>query len=151
MNRCRTGSRGSPRRSQHGPEIDPQIELQGDLTGLTDSQEIALLAVIREALANIREHTEAEHVTIALSSGPEGINATITDDGGGFDPETAVVKAAGEGHIGLVGMHGRVRLLGGQMKLDSRPGGPTVISLSLPVWGSVEPSSAKPRVLGNRA
>jgi signal transduction histidine kinase len=57
----------------------------------------------------------------------------VTDDGQGFDPETALVKAAREGHLGLVGMHERVRMLGGCTQIDSRPGGPTVISVSLPV------------------
>jgi signal transduction histidine kinase len=36
-------------------------------------------------------------------------------------------------------MHERVRLLGGQTKIDSRPGGPTVISVSMPAWPVAEP------------
>ncbi len=119
-------------------QITPEIELDGDLTGLTDSQQIALLAVMREALANIREHSDAERVTIILSSGREGVRATVRDDGHGFDPDTALVTAVGEGHLGLVGMHERVRLLGGQTTIDSRPGGPTVISVSLPAWRAVD-------------
>ena len=114
--------------------IEPQLELHGELTHLTDSQQITLLALIREALANIREHTDAEHVTISLSAGSLGVDATVTDDGHGFDPEKTLISAARDGHLGLVGMHERVRLLGGQTKIDSRPGGPTVISVSLPAW-----------------
>jgi signal transduction histidine kinase len=56
----------------------------------------------------------------------------VTDDGSGFEPESALIKAAREGHLGLVGMHERVRMLGGSTRIDSRPGGPTVISVSLP-------------------
>ena len=114
--------------------IEPQLELHGDLTHLTDSQQITLLALIREALANIREHADAEHVTISLSAGRLGVEATVTDDGHGFDPEKTLISAARGGHLGLVGMHERVRLLGGRTKIDSRPGGPTVISVSLPAW-----------------
>jgi signal transduction histidine kinase len=120
-------------------QIEPEIRLEGELTGLSDSQQIAVLALIREALANVREHSDAEHVTITLSSGRDGVQATVTDDGRGFDPETALVTAARSGHLGLVGMHERVRMLGGHTKIDSRPGGPTVISLSLPTWPAVEP------------
>jgi signal transduction histidine kinase len=112
--------------------IEPHVTLHGELTRLTDSQQITLLALIREALANIREHSDAEHVTISVSAGRMGVNATVTDDGHGFDPETTLVSAARGGHLGLVGMHERVRLLGGQTKIDSRPGGPTVISVALP-------------------
>jgi signal transduction histidine kinase len=39
-----------------------------------------------------------------------------------------------EGHLGLVGMHERVRMLGGATHVDSRPGGPTVISATLASW-----------------
>jgi signal transduction histidine kinase len=56
----------------------------------------------------------------------------VTDDGCGFDPETSLVRAARDGHLGLVGMYERVRLLGGRTQIDSRPGGPTVISVTLP-------------------
>jgi signal transduction histidine kinase len=119
-------------------EVVPEINLEGDLDSLSESQQIALLAVIRESLSNIREHSDARHVTISVSRGGEVVDATVTDDGRGFDPETALVSAARRGHLGLVGMHERVRLLGGQTKIDSRPGGPTVISVSLPAWPVIE-------------
>jgi len=118
--------------------IEPEIELPGDLTGLSDSQEITLLAVMREALSNIREHSDAEHVSITLSNGRDGVRATVTDDGRGFDPDTALAAAASTGHLGLAGVYERARLLGGQINVDSRPGGPTVISVSLPAWPTVE-------------
>lgn len=113
-------------------DVEPTVELRGEFDGLTDSQQITLLGLIREALSNIREHSEAKKVTIAVSAGPTGVNASVTDDGRGFDPETTLVRAARSGHLGLVGMHERVRMLGGNTQIDSRPGGPTVISVSLP-------------------
>jgi NarL family two-component system sensor histidine kinase YdfH len=64
------------------------------------------------------------------------VSAEVTDDGLGFDPETTLVRAAREGHLGLVGMHERVRMLGGRTRIESRRGGPTVISVSLPSWPS---------------
>jgi signal transduction histidine kinase len=118
--------------------IEPQVRLQGDFGDLTDSQHIALLGLIREALSNIREHAGAKNVAISLVSGVTGVEASVTDDGRGFDPEAALVKAARGGHLGLVGMHERVRLLGGHTRIDSRPGGPTVISVSLPAWPAIK-------------
>jgi signal transduction histidine kinase len=111
--------------------IAPQVHLSGDFSELTDSQHITLLGLIREALGNVREHAGAEHVTVSISSSAEGVEASVTDDGRGFDPETMLVEAARQGHLGLVGMHERVRMLGGDTRIDSRPGGPTVISVSL--------------------
>jgi signal transduction histidine kinase len=108
------------------------VRFAGDFTGLTDSQHITLLGLIRESLSNIREHSDADDVSILISSTRDGVDATVTDDGRGFDPETSLMRAAREGHLGLVGMHERVRLLGGQTQIESRPGGPTRISVSLP-------------------
>jgi signal transduction histidine kinase len=114
--------------------VDPQTSVSGDLTLLTDSQQITLLALIREALSNIRKHSQAHTVTVAVFNGADGVQVGITDDGQGFDPETTLVQAARAGRLGLVGMHERVRMLGGSTRIDSRPGGPTVISATLPPW-----------------
>jgi signal transduction histidine kinase len=116
--------------------IGPRAELRGDFTALTESQQITLLALIREALSNVREHSDARHVTIAVTSQAHGVDAQVIDDGRGFDPETTLLRAARDGHLGLVGMHERVRMLGGRTQIESRPGGPTVISVSLPAWPS---------------
>jgi signal transduction histidine kinase len=112
--------------------IEPDLRLEGDFSQLTDSQYITLVGLIREALSNIREHSDATHVSLELSANADGVEATVTDDGRGFDPEKTLVRAAREGHLGLVGMHERVRMLGGRTEIDSQPGGPTVISISLP-------------------
>jgi signal transduction histidine kinase len=120
--------------------IEPTTRLRGDFSKLSDSQQITLLGVIREALSNVREHSDAEQVTIGLSADGNGVRASIRDDGCGFEPETTLIKAAREGHLGLVGMHERVRLLGGHTHIDSRSGGPTVISVSLPAGPPAAPA-----------
>jgi two-component system, NarL family, sensor kinase len=48
--------------------VTPQTQLTGDFVSLSDSQQIALLALIREALSNIRKHADASTVTISISS-----------------------------------------------------------------------------------
>jgi signal transduction histidine kinase len=119
--------------------VEPETRLSGDLGRLTDSQQITLLALIREALTNIREHSGARTVTISISAERRGVEVRVTDDGCGFEPETTLVRAARAGRLGLVGMHERVRMLGGRTRIDSRPGGPTVISATMPPWPSREP------------
>ncbi|MGA9858389.1 MAG: ATP-binding protein [Solirubrobacteraceae bacterium] len=114
--------------------ITPRTDFSGDLGALSDSQQIALLALVREALSNIRKHSNAESVTIAVRTEPDGIRVEISDDGSGFDPEATLVRAARAGRLGLVGMHERVRMLGGHTQIESRPGGPTLISAILPAW-----------------
>ena len=110
----------------------PQVRLAGDFSALSDSQRIALLALMREALSNIRKHSDATSVSITICAHEQhGVEAEIVDDGRGFDAAGALTSAAHEGHVGLIGMRERVRLLGGQIEIDSRPGGPTRISVKL--------------------
>ena len=110
------------------------MTLEGDLASISPSQRIALLSVIQEALNNVREHSSARHVEVDVALGPDGVVAQIMDDGCGFDLEKVLVSAASRGRIGLAGIHERVRLLGGVCRLESRPGGPTTISIMLPRW-----------------
>lgn len=124
--------------------VEPEVELRGDLTGLTDSQQITLLALVREGLNNVQKHSGAERVTITIAAHDRGVDALLTDDGRGFDPETTLVRAAREGHLGVVGIHERVRMLGGHARIESRPGGPTVISVTLPSFRVGRGSPARP-------
>jgi len=114
--------------------IKPRLTLAGDMDLLSNSQQIALLNVIQEALSNVREHADATKVQITVSLDEYGVEAKITDDGRGFDLEPTLMRAAREGRIGLLAMNERVRLLGGQCRIDSRPGGPTVVSVALERW-----------------
>lgn len=119
--------------------IEPEVELSGNFSQLSDSQQITLLALIREALNNVQKHSEASRVTITIAAHSGGVDAQVTDNGRGFDPEQTLVQAAREGHLGVVGIHERVRMLGGHARIESRPGGPTVISVTIPSWTPVPP------------
>lgn len=112
--------------------LTPSVTVTGDFTTLTDSQHITLLGLIREALSNVREHSHADHVEVAVSTDGGAVTASVTDDGRGFDPEAMLVRAARHGRLGLVGMHERVRLLGGCTTIASKPGGPTMVAATLP-------------------
>jgi len=117
--------------------IRATLELDGDLDSLTASQRIALYRIVQEGLANVREHSGANEVQIRVRGGDCGTEAQIVDDGRGFEVAKTLIRAAKRGRLGLVGMGERVRLLGGSFDVDSRPGGPTSISLVLPRWQPV--------------
>lgn len=127
--------------------IQPDVELSGNFGQLSDSQQITLLALIREALNNVQKHSQAKRVTITVAAHSRGVDAQVADDGQGFDPEQTLVQAAREGHLGVVGIHERVRMLGGHARIESRPGGPTVISVAIPSWS---PAQAGQGLIGAR-
>jgi signal transduction histidine kinase len=114
-----------------------RLRLSGDLGVLSNSQQIALLNIAQEALSNVREHSDASEVTVSVAMEEAGVEAQIIDDGKGFDVERTLVNAARGGRLGLAGMYERVRLLGGQCRIESRSGGPTVISVTIPRWKPV--------------
>jgi signal transduction histidine kinase len=121
--------------------IVPRTELSGDVDTLTDSQQIALLSLVRESLTNVRQHSGATHVSITVSAGEDHVIAEIRDDGDGFAVAEAGTRAAQSGHLGLIGMRERMRMLGGDTTIASAPGGPTVVTATLPRW-PVDPAAA---------
>lgn len=91
--------------------------------------EAELYRVAQEALANVRAHAAAREVTIALRASPKTLTLLVRDDGRGFDPRA---PREGPGGHGLQGMRERARLLGGHLRVQSRPGHGTRILASVP-------------------
>jgi signal transduction histidine kinase len=113
------------------------LELGDNLESMTASQRIALYRIVQESLSNVREHSGAKMVRVRVHGSVRGTEAQIEDDGRGFEVANTLIRAAKRGRLGLVGMGERVRLLGGSFDVQSRPGGPTTVSLLLPHWQPV--------------
>ncbi|MFI1167772.1 GAF domain-containing sensor histidine kinase [Streptomyces sp. NPDC020801] len=96
---------------------------------LPATQEEALLRVAQEALHNALRHSAAEHVDVTLDRRGCGAVLRVTDDGGGFDPNT--VRRAGR-HLGLVSMRDRAGGVGGRLTVESAPGKGTTIEMEVP-------------------
>jgi len=110
--------------------VTPTVEVDDDLGVMTASQQIALVRVAQEALTNVREHSEATEVRLTARVTAQGVSLVIADNGRGFD----VARAPTRGRLGLAGMDERVRLLGGRLTIESRPGGPTRVEATIPRW-----------------
>jgi len=106
----------------------------GDFSAMTASQKIAVIRVVQEACANVREHSGAASVEILLTASRSCVDLQITDDGDGFEVARTLQDAAQRGRLGLVGGSERVRLLGGTFDVRSRVGGPTTVSVTVPRW-----------------
>jgi PAS domain S-box-containing protein len=99
---------------------------------LPDKTGQELTRLVQEALTNVRRHAEAEHVRVEL--GLEGVLAyvEVSDDGRGFDPETARTG------IGTQSMRQRALELGGEFDLESAPGEGTRARFTIPLSRLVE-------------
>ena len=120
--------------------IRAELEIRGDPDSLSSAQRITVFRAIQEALANVREHAGATNVSVRVRARRSAIELQIVDDGMGFEVERALAKAAQRGRLGLVGIAERVRMVGGTFELDSHPGGPTTLKLTLPRWEPLNPS-----------
>ena len=80
--------------------------------------------VVAEALTNMAKHSHARHANVAAHLDNGNLHIDIHDDGtGGARPDGT----------GLLGLRDRVVTLGGQLEVDSPPGGGTRIAVTLPL------------------
>jgi signal transduction histidine kinase len=114
--------------------IEVELELSGSFGDLTESRRIAIFQVVREALANIREHSGAQHVRVRVVEHEGTVEVSIEDDGNGFDREAAILEAGALRRFGLTGMMERVRMLGSEIEVESAPGAGTRIGFVLEAW-----------------
>jgi two-component system sensor histidine kinase DegS len=111
--------------------IQVEVNVPEELV-LSSNQELVVFRVIQEALQNIHKHAEASAITIDVQQRHEGpLSVTISDDGKGFDPKR--VRQGRTGNSGLVSMSERASTVGGTLKIDSKPGNGTIITLMLPM------------------
>jgi PAS domain S-box-containing protein len=94
--------------------------------------EINIYRLIQEALNNIKRHADASRVTIRLVASSPDIVIRIKDNGNGFDVDDRRKTALKEKRMGLQSMVERVRLLDGQINIQSRPGQGTYIFIEIP-------------------
>ncbi len=103
--------------SIEGPPIDRMPE----------PVEVAAYFVVAEALTNVAKYSHAKHVTVRLSRTGRSLEVEVVDDGvGGAEPTDG---------SGLRGLEDRVAALGGELRLESRPGAGTRVHAEIPCDG----------------
>jgi PAS domain S-box-containing protein len=98
-------------------------------SSLPIEQSTCLFRIVQESLQNILKHANAHEAMIRLSGSSKGIGVSVTDNGKGFDIDD---KNGRQGGLGLISMHERMRLLGGLLRVHSRPAGGTKVCAWIP-------------------
>ncbi|WP_083267875.1 sensor histidine kinase [Lentzea guizhouensis] len=100
--------------------------LQADHLGrLPAAVEAAAYFAVAEALTNVAKHSGANHAWVSLGADNERLTVVVHDDGkGGADEQHGT---------GLEGIRGRVGALDGTATISSPEGGPTVLTVVLPI------------------
>ncbi|MDA2814217.1 sensor histidine kinase [Nocardiopsis sp. RSe5-2] len=115
----------------------------GDWPDLGEEAELVCYRVVQEGLTNAVRHSGARTIDVALECGPEGVAASVVDDGHG----AADGVPAGAGGFGIAGLRERVEAVGGTLEAGPRGGGGFALRAVLPS----RPRPAEPAGVGAEA
>jgi signal transduction histidine kinase len=108
--------------------FEPNVNFRGALDSLvTKERATAILAVVREALANAAKHAHSSQVDITASIDDGIITVTVVDNGQGFD------ASQNSGGNGLRNLARRAKDLGGEMSIAANANGGTTLRWVAPV------------------
>jgi len=113
--------------NRHGVTID--VHFENIPQALPREISLCLYRVLQEALQNVVKHSVSRHAHVSLNGHINTINLTVMDSGTGFHPHEAM---RGPG-LGLTSMKERLKVVGGQLSIDSQPGRGTMIHAVAPL------------------
>lgn len=90
---------------------------------------VTLFQAVRELLTNIVKHANASHATVRVEQIQSELNVTVVDDGIGMNTALLTGVASKPDVFGLFSIDERIRHLGGTMRVDSRQGQGTQVTL----------------------
>jgi two-component sensor histidine kinase len=114
-----------------GSTVKVEVHVTGGLENLAEDIEHNLLRIAQEAVTNASKHAQASRIEVNLERTAKGINLKVIDDGCGFQTDDAFAGMGG--HFGLIGIRERAERIGGEFRLESRPGGGTEVEVTVPL------------------
>jgi signal transduction histidine kinase len=100
-------------------------------TGVTRTIEpesvLHLHRIAQEAVNNAVKHGDAKNISLILDKGEQAWHLTVADDGKGMAVDPDELRG-----MGLLSMRYRARAMGGELKIDSKPGEGTIVSCEVP-------------------
>jgi PAS domain S-box-containing protein len=119
---------------------DAKIDLRCDAIpeDLPSEVSLCLFRVLQEALHNAVKYSGVGVFEVSLTGSPQEIELKVHDSGVGFD-----AKVASNGHgLGLTSMRERLKLVGGQLSIDSKPNQGTTVLARVPLSNETATTSA---------
>lgn len=101
-----------------------------DEKALNSEEKTALFRFVQESLTNVVKHAHSPKAEVSLE-GLEGgrLRVVVRDFGRGFNLEQATGGGLEDRHLGLLGMEERIRLIGGQLSIQSSDAGTTLTAV----------------------
>jgi signal transduction histidine kinase len=112
--------------------IDMKIKAYGVSRRFSPEVELVLFRIAQEALRNVWKHSQTTGAEVTVEFGERKIRITVKDDGKGFDFPDATGDLVKQGRLGLAGMQERIQLVGGSLRIESKPGKGTTVVIEAP-------------------
>jgi PAS domain S-box-containing protein len=90
---------------------------------------LCLFRVVQEGLQNVAKHSGARTCSVELTGARDGIHLRISDSGVGFDTARLKLKPG----LGFISMRERLRLVGGEITVESKPSEGTLLDIRVPL------------------
>jgi len=130
--------------------IDTELIVKGEARRLMPEEELVLFRIAQEALSNVRRHSRASQVVVQVEFYPNKLRMIVEDNGCGFNVSERISDLASTGKLGLIGMHERVRTLGGSLTIQSEVERGTTVIVDSPVQPEPDQGSGARAVASNR-
>jgi two-component system, NarL family, sensor histidine kinase DegS len=101
-------------------------------SSLNPELEVNIFRIVQEALHNIEKHSKSTEAFINIEAATRSLKLVIRDNGRGFTLPDKLGNLVTEGKLGLIGIHERIRSLGGVLEIDSRLNAGTCLSIDIP-------------------
>jgi signal transduction histidine kinase len=102
-----------------------RLHVDGDIVPLPRAVDLSAYRIVQEGLTNSLKHAEASAADVVVRYGVQDLELEVRDNGVGF------ASSDGLGH-GLVGIHERVKIYGGEMSAGPGQDGGFVLKVTLP-------------------
>jgi signal transduction histidine kinase len=105
-----------------------------DIDGVFDKEsEIHIYRVVQEAVNNVVKHSAATEAAVVIKRQVALVSLSIRDNGRGFDSGLIHYSQPHDLGYGLTGIAERIRILKGNVTINSRPGQGTSLNLEIPI------------------
>jgi signal transduction histidine kinase len=109
-----------------GAGLAVRLHVDGEPVPLPRAIDLSAYRIVQEGLTNALKHARASQADVTVRYRPDEVELEVADDGKG------PVTTNGHGH-GLIGIHERVNIYGGEMSAGAAPAGGFILSARLPV------------------
>ena len=113
----------------HSGTLETEFVQTGFPCSLDNDITLCVFRIAQEALRNCVKHSGAKSARVMLTRTRTAVRLVVSDNGCGFNTKTTSLEKG----LGFISMKERLNLLGGELKVNSKPWRGTRIEISVPL------------------